>query len=144
MRSNSLCVILLPSNRHTERLHSLVHERQRIWLPVGLGLFANAVHSQCDTCRQPEWHLQLSATTLTSRETSAFCGRWNDRLGPAHSLSLTMAANERSCKHVMPLVGTELQTSALSDVSNRLVILQYQMAAVELITCDPAALENKD
>ena len=107
VRSSNLCVPLLPGNQHTERLHDFVHEGQRIWLPVDMGLLANAVRSRCNTCRQSLWRLQLSATTSTSREISAFCGRWNNQLGPARSLPLTMTTNERSCKVVMPLTGTE-------------------------------------
>ena len=113
VRSSNLCVLLLPGNQHTKRLHEFVHEGQRIWLPVGIRLLANAVRSCCNTCHQSSWRLQLSATTLTSREISAFCGRWNDWLGPARSLSLTMIANQRSCKSVTQLAGTELQTPCM-------------------------------
>ena len=77
----------------------------------GYTSLANAVHSHRDLCRQSLWHLQLSATTLTPREISAFCGRWNNQLGPACSLPLTMTANERLCENTMPLVRTELLTS---------------------------------
>ena len=112
VRSSSLCVPLLPGNQHTERLHNLVHEWQRIWLPVDLGLLANAVHRHRDVCRQSLWRLQLSAMTLTSREISAFCGRWNNQLGSARSLPLTMTANGRSCENTMPLAETELLTSS--------------------------------
>ena len=56
-------------------------------------------------CQQP--------TTLTSRGISAFCGRWDNQLGPARSLPLTMTANERSCGNTMPLAGTELLTSSM-------------------------------
>ena len=69
--------------------------------------------SRCNTCRQSSWRLQLSATTSTSREISAFCGRWNGRLGPARSMSLAISANERSCESGILLAGTELQTPSM-------------------------------
>ena len=68
VRNSSLCVPLLPGNQHTQRLHNLVHEWQRIRLPVDLGLLDNAVHRHRDVCRQSLWRLQLSAMSLTSRE----------------------------------------------------------------------------
>ena len=57
VRSSNLCVPLLPSSQHTERLHDLVHERQRIGLSVGIRLLANAVRSCCNTCHQSSWRL---------------------------------------------------------------------------------------
>ena len=57
--------------------------------------------------------------TLTSREISAFCGRWNNELGPARWLPLTMTR---------------------PDVSTRLAILHQRVTPVELTTRGPAAL----
>ena len=68
VRSSNLCVPLLPGNQHTERLHDFVHEGQRIWVPVDMGLLVNAVRSRCNTCRQSLWRLQLSATTSPDLE----------------------------------------------------------------------------